>query len=69
MDLAIELLVVLIVATGILSMVGPIQWAVWQARRTVLRHKQISLWGFLVAFTFVTLIVGAFSVILRGTVF
>jgi hypothetical protein len=67
MNSAVAVFILLIVVAGTCSMVGPILWAVWQARRTLRRSKQFSLWNLLFAFTIVTLIMGAFAAVLHGT--
>lgn len=65
LEIAILLFVMLM---GAWLTISSILWAIWYARRSFRRSKQFSLYGLLLAFTVVALLMGVFTLVSRGAV-
>ena len=48
---------------GLFSLIGPVQWAIWRARRWYRKSRRFTLAQLFFAFTIATLVIGAFSLV------
>jgi hypothetical protein len=66
-NLEIVILLFIMLIGGWLA-ISSLLWAIWYARRSFRRSKRFSLYGLLLAFTVVALLMGVFVLVFRGAV-